>query len=311
MSLLIDVGMPEWMEDADLRKDVLELLPDADVRLIADMGKSEDIRVLATTRLRPDLPRQLPNLELVQKLGAGVDTMVSHPDLPEHVRITRLKPDAPAREIAEYCVAYVLRDQRNMNFHAANQTKGFWEAIAPRRTPETTVGVLGMGHIGGRTAKMLAGLEFKVIGWSRSPKYTEGIDCRWGADALPDLLGECDYVCSILPSTELTRGLFDQNILSAMKPGAVLINAGRGDLVVENDLIAALNAGAPGHAVLDVVPVEPLPSEHPFWSHSNITITPHVSGWHLGDALKDVAENYRRLIAGEPLLHEVDRARGY
>ncbi|MEM7424977.1 MAG: glyoxylate/hydroxypyruvate reductase A [Pseudomonadota bacterium] len=311
MALLIDVGMPEWMEDEALKTDVLALLPDAEVRTIAEPGDMSDIDMLATTRLRPDLPAQLPNLKLVQKLGAGVDTMVSHPGLAENVRITRLKPDAPAREIAEYCVTYVLRDQRNLNLHAANQAKGIWEPVAPRRTPETTVAVLGLGHIGGRAARMFAALEFNVIGWSRSPKYTEGIDCRWGMDTLPALLAESDYICSILPSTELTRGLFGATVLSAMKPGSVLINAGRGDLIVEGDLIAALNAGAPGHAVLDVLPVEPLPAGHAFWTHPAITVTPHVSGWHLGDALKDVAENYRRLSAGQPLLHEVDRARGY
>ena len=96
-----------------------------------------------------------------------------------------------------------------------------------------------------------------------------------------------------------------------MRPGAVLINAGRGDLIVEDALIGALQEGTPGHAVLDVVPVEPLPASHPFWANPQITVTPHVSGWHLGDALKDVAENYRRLMSGAPLLHEVDRSRGY
>lgn len=311
MALLIDVGMPEWMTDDVLQDEILKILPDADLRLHGDMGNAGDIKMLATTRLRPELPAQLPNLQLVQKLGAGVDTMVSNPSLPEHVRITRLKPDAPAREIAEYCVAYVLRGQRNMAFHDANQADAKWEPVAPRRTPETKVGVLGMGHIGGRTAKMFAALEFQVIGWSRSPKYTDGIDCRWGPDALPELLGECDYVCSILPSTEQTRGLFNAEILAAMKPGSMLINAGRGDLIVEDDLVAALDEGPISHAVLDVVPVEPLPPGHPFWAHPAITITPHVSGWHLGDALNDVAENYRRLTAGDPLLHEVDRARGY
>ncbi len=311
MALLIDVGLPEWMTDEALRADVLALMPDADVRVHAQIANPDDIVMLATSQLRPELPQQLPNLKLVQKLGAGVDTIVANPNLPDHVRISRLKPDAPAFEIAEFCVAYVLREQRNMRFHDANQSKGLWDPIAPKRSHETTVGVLGLGHIGGRTASMFADLEFKVIGWSRSPKYTGGIDCRWGADALLDLLGECDYVCSILPSTDLTRGLFDKELLARMKPGAVLINAGRGDLIVEDDLIAALQNGTPGHAVLDVVPAEPLPGGHPFWSNPDITITPHVSGWHLGDALKDVAENYRRLTSGAPLLHEVDRQRGY
>jgi len=100
-------------------------------------------------------------------------------------------------------------------------------------------------------------------------------------------------------------------MLAAMKPDAVLINAGRGDLIDETALITALDSGTPGHAVLDVLCKEPLPKDDPLWRHPSVTITPHVSGWHLGDALGDVVENLRRLGSGETFLHEVDRARGY
>ncbi|MCP5084896.1 MAG: glyoxylate/hydroxypyruvate reductase A [Alphaproteobacteria bacterium] len=311
MALLIDVNMPEWMSDEDLRRDVLSILPGTDVRLYENMGDPSEIEMAAVTRLRPDLAAQLPNLKLVQKLGAGVETMVGNPDLPAHVRITRLKPDAPAREIAEFCLAYILREQRNMQFHDRRQTECAWDPIPPRITPQSVVGVLGLGHIGSRTANMIAGVGFKVIGYSRSPKYTEGIDCRHGADALLPMLAECDYVASVLPSTPETRGLVNREFLASMKEGSVLINVGRGDLVIEKDLLNSLNADHLGHAVLDVVSTEPLPEDDPLWTHPKVTVTPHVSGWHLGDALKDVAENYRRLQDGTPLLHEVNRARGY
>ncbi len=311
MALLIDVNMPEWMSDEGLQQDVRAILPNADVRVYSNMGDPSEIEMAAVTRLRPDLAEQLPNLKLVQKLGAGVETMVGNPTLPAHVRITRLKPDAPAREIAEFCLAYILREQRNMPFHDARQAERVWEPVPPRITPETVVGVLGLGHIGARTANMIAAVGFKVIGYSRSPKYIEGIDCRHGADALLPMLAECDYVASVLPSTPETRGLVNREFLASMKEGAVLINVGRGDLVIESDLLKNLDTGHLGGAVLDVVSTEPLPEDNPLWNHPKITITPHVSGWHLGDALKDVAENYRRLSEGTPLLHEVNRAKGY
>lgn len=311
MALLIDVNMPEWMTDEALRQDVLSILPGVDVRVYENMGDPSQIEMAAVTRLRPDLAQKLPALKLIQKLGAGVETMVGNPDLPAHIRITRLKPDAPAREIAEFCLAYILRGQRHMRFHDARQAARVWEPVAPRVTPDTVVGVLGLGHIGARTAGMIAGVGFKVIGYSRSPKYIEGIDCRHGADALLPMLGECDYVASVLPSTPETRGLVNREFLASMKRGAVLINVGRGDLVIEKDLLKNLDTDHLGGVVLDVVGTEPLPQDSPLWSHPKITITPHVSGWHLGDALKDVAENYRRLMDGTPLLHEVDRARGY
>ena len=275
------------------------------------MGDPRDIDMLVTVKLAAGRAAMLPNLRLVQKLGAGVDSMVRDPNLPPQVRITRLKPDAPAREIAEYVLAYVLREQRHLTIHAENQAAATWRPLAPKQAPETTVGVLGLGHIGSRVARCFAGLDYRVLGWSRSAKTIQGVTCRYGDAALLPLLGECDYVASILPATDATRDLFDEKAFAAMKPGAFLINAGRGDLIVEQDLLAALDRGELGGAVLDVFRQEPLPADHAFWRHPKITVTPHVSGWHLTGVPEVVAENYRRLQAGQPLINEVDRARGY
>lgn len=311
MALLIDVQAPEWMSNEELRDFLRPLLPGVDIRCAPELGEASQIEMLAGVKLAPGMARALPNLRLVQKLGAGVDGFVGDPDLAPRVRVARLKPDTAAQEISEYCVAYVLREQRNLRFHAERQGARAWEVRPPRRTPETTVGVLGLGHIGGRTARAFAALNFRVLGWSRGAKAIEGVDCRHGPAALNPLLGACDYVASVLPSTAATRDLFDRKTLSAMKPGAWLLNVGRGDLIVEADLLAALDSGRLAGAVLDVFRREPLPAAHPFWDHPKVTITPHVSGWRLTGGLEDVAENYRRLRAGRPLLHEVDRKAGY
>ncbi|GGH34436.1 glyoxylate/hydroxypyruvate reductase A [Cribrihabitans marinus] len=311
MALMIETGVAGWMDDAEIAASLRTRLPDADIRTPESPGNPGEVTMLAVVALRRDRPTGFPNLQLVQKLGAGVETIVHDPALPAHVRVARLRPETPAREIAEWFLAYVLRAQRNMDAHDTAQRRRSWAPIAPREADKTVVGVLGLGHIGGHTARLFRDLGFQVKGWSRSPKSLEGIDCHHGARTLPDLLGTCDHVCAILPSTPATRGLFGPDLLAAMKPGATLLNAGRGDLIDEAALLAALDRGTPGRAVLDVVSREPLPEGSPLWSHPAVTITPHVSGWHLGDALDDVAENYRRLTAGTALLHEVDRARGY
>lgn len=311
MALLIDIRLPTWMREEDLRDELKPLLPDVPIYCSLDEAALDDVLMVAAVKLFPGVAASLPNLQLVQKLGAGVDAIVADPDLKPDVRVTRLKPDGPAREIAEFCLAYVLRDQRNMLFHAANAANGQWVEKPPRETPKTTIGVLGLGHIGGRTAELFASLGFNVIGWSRTLKQIDGIDCRAGTEALPDMLRVCDYVASILPSTPETRDMFDADVLTKMKPGSVIINAGRGDLINESDLIAALDKGVPGGAVLDVVSEEPLPQDNPLWRHPKVTITPHVSGWHLESAVNDVADNYQRLVAGRELLNEVDRQAGY
>ena len=311
MALLIDIRDPSWMKEEDLAALLASKLPGVQIYAGNEGRTYDDVTMVAAVKLHPGVAKQLPNLRLVQKLGAGVDTMVSDPDLPAEVKLTRLKPLGPAQEIAEYAVAFVLQRQRNLLFHAQNQMQSSWQPIPPKRAPHTTVGVLGLGHIGSLAAKTFASLGFRVLGWSQSTKSIEGVDCRHGAEALKPLLGDCDYVVSILPSTEKTRDLFDLGLFSAMKVGSILINAGRGDLMVEDDLIDALANGPIEAAVLDVVRTEPLPSNHPFWAHPKITITPHVSGWHADEGLIDVAENYKRLMNGQSLLNEVDRSKGY
>ncbi len=311
MAMLIDVGHGGWMTSEEIRDIVLTYDGTLDVRTRNAMGDVGDVRMLAVSGLAAELPGLLPNLELVQKLGAGVETIVSHQALPDHVRVTRLRPDAPAREIAEYCLAYILREQRQMRFYETEQAARRWSSVEPRYTPESVVAVLGLGHIGGRTAGMLRDVGFQVMGWSRSPKFIDGVTCFHGQNALNEILGQADYVCAILPSTADTRGMFGPDQFAAMKPGSILINVGRGDLIDEGALMDALDTGPVAGAVLDVLSTEPLPPDDPLWAQPGVTITPHVSGWHLDDAFGDVAENYKRLLAGTPLLHEVDRQRGY
>lgn len=311
MALLVNIGHDGWYTDTDLAAELRALEPGADIRTLDAPGDMAEITMLAVSGLDPELPASLPNLALVQKLGAGVETIVAHPALAPHVQVARLKPLEPAREIAQFCLTYVLMGQRNVAAHADSQSRAAWEPLEPRQNHKTRVGVLGLGHIGGETAKLMRDLGFDVHGWSRSAKELQGVTCHHGAEALEPMLGSCDYICAILPSTEETRGLINAQRLAAMKPGATFINAGRGDLVEEAALIADLDRGHLGQAVLDVLCTEPLPASDPLWAHPKVTITPHVSGWHLGEALADVMENYRRLGAKEDLLHAVDRARGY
>lgn len=313
MAILVESDLPEWMTAEQLRDGVRPLIPAATPVWAwpDDVGDLDQVEMLACSSLRPGLAAQLPNLKMVQKLGAGVETMAANPELPGHVRVCRLRADTAAREMAEFCLAYVLREHKSLRHYRTAQSQRRWDPIEPPDTEDTTVGVLGMGFIGTQIAELMRAVGFKAVGWSRSPKSVHGVDTRHGADALKPMLGECDYVCSVLPSTPETRGLMNTETLAAMKPGATLINVGRGDLIDEAALLAALDAGRPGHAVLDVLPQEPLPEDSALWSHPGVTITPHVSGWHIGGGFEAIAENWRRLQAGEPLLNEVDRTAGY
>ena len=157
MALLLETNMPEWMTNEALEARIRPLIPDADIRYAPNYGNLDDVIMLTCVRLPADLAKQLPNLQLVQKLGAGVETMVHAPELAPDVKVARLKPDVQAQEIAEYCVAYVLRFHRNMPFHEEQQAEKIWVARAPNLTSETTVGIVGLGYIGSRTADQLQG----------------------------------------------------------------------------------------------------------------------------------------------------------
>ena len=149
------------------------------------------------------------------------------------------------------------------------------------------------------------------MGWSRSEKTIEGVECLHGTDGLDAVLRQSDYLIGILPSTKDTYHLLDAFRLRLLKRNCIVINVGRGDLIDETALLTALDQNQLNGAILDVFEQEPLPSDSPFWTHPKVTVTPHVSGWSLDNAFEDIANNYNRLLSGDNLLHEVDRGLGY
>ncbi len=311
MALLIDIKYPGWMEDEELLEDLVKVYPQGDIRCSAAPGNLDEIEMLAVSSYDPGEALRYPNLKLIQKTGAGVESILADESLPEAIQVARLVTDTPAHEIAEYCLAAVLLEQRHFRLYSKNQAGWCWQTTAPRRADETVVAVLGLGVIGTITAQRFINNYFRVIGWSRSEKELPGVECYFGEDQLPAVLKLADYVVAVLPSTPKTVNLFNHDNFSLMKPGSVIINCGRGDLIDEADLVEALDDGKLAAAILDVMRTEPLPVNSPLWLHPKVVLTPHVSGWHLGDAVNDIAENLRRLDCGETPLHLVNRQLGY
>jgi glyoxylate/hydroxypyruvate reductase A len=311
MALLIDVKHPDWMKDEDLRTELLRQDPTADIRTAVDPGNLDEIDMLTVSTYHPGEALRYANLRLIQKTGAGVNNILADHSLPAAVQIARLQTNTSGTEMAEYALAYVLQEQRHIRQYHHHQARSEWVAYPPRKTGDTTVAVLGLGRIGQLVAQRFVDNGFAVLGWSRSPRNLDNVGCFAGQEGIAQILPLADYVISVLPSTPQTVHIFNYDLLQRFKPESLLINVGRGDLVDEADLIRALDDGLLAGAVLDVMSIEPLPSDNPLWLHPRIQLTPHISGYHLGDAILDIAENYRRLQNGEPLLHLVDRNKGY
>lgn len=244
---------------------------------------------------------------LVQSLWAGVERIVTNPTLTQP--LCRMVDPGLAQGMAEFCTGWAMRAHLGMDRYAQD---GAWRNdLVPPLAPTRRVTIMGMGALGRATAAMLRGIGFDVTGWSASGRAVDGVRVFGGAD-LAQALDGAGVVVSLLPDTPATRGILGATSLAQMARGAWLINPGRGTLIDDDALIAALDAGHLGHAVLDVFRTEPLPPRHPFWSHPGITVTPHIAAeTRPQTAAPVVADNLRRAMTGQPLRHLVDRARGY
>ena len=272
--------------------------------------RAADVAVVANPA--PGRLAACSRLALIQSLWAGVDRLLQDATLPRGVPIARMVDPAMNQAMAETATWAVLSLHRHAFDYAAQQGQGLWRVLPQRRADEVAVLVLGLGQMGGATARRLAGLGYRVGGWSAQAKTLDGIATSAGLAALPAALGSADIVVNLLPLTAATHGLFDRARLAQMRAGAALVNLARGAHVVEPDLLAALDAGHLGRAVLDVVATEPLPPDHAFWRHPRVTLWPHAAAQtDLRSAAAVVAANVAALRRGETPRHLVDDARGY
>ncbi len=284
-------------------------LPDAQVDLWAPGAPQADHAVVWAP------PQQFideqPGLQTLFNIGAGVDALLRL-RLPPSLRLVRLDDAGMGVQMAEYVCHALVRHFREFDVYDAEAREGRWAYRKPRVRSEFPVGILGLGVLGQRVARAVAGFEFPVLGWSRTPREVPGVTAFHGAASLPDFLSRVRMLVCLLPLTAETAGLLNRQTLGLLQPGGYLVNVARGAHLVEEDLIALIDAGHLAGATLDVFRQEPLPEGHPFWQHPRITVTPHTSARTLRDeTIAQIARKLRALQRGEPIAGVVDRARGY
>jgi glyoxylate/hydroxypyruvate reductase A len=241
----------------------------------------------------------------VLSLWAGVERIVGNPTLTQP--LCRMVDPALTEGMVEWVVGHTLRHHLGMDRHIVNP-RHIWDNSCPPLARERPVAMLGMGALGAACAAALSALNFPVTGWSRSPKPS----CLHGDAGLAQALRTAQIVVTLLPRTPQTENLLNAARLALLPRGAVILNPGRGALIDDDALLAALDAGDVGHATLDVFRTEPLPQDHRYWTHPRVTVTPHIAAdTRPASATRVIAENIRRGEAGEAFLHLVDRARGY
>jgi len=286
-------------------------LPDLTVDTSSTPRAPDAVRFALVFRPPPGALAALPRLEAIFSLAAGVEDLLADPTVPD-LPLCRMVDPALTATVADYAHLVVLRAQREFDRFERAQRSAAWAHAIPRLAEDVTVAVLGLGEIGGAVARRLRDQGYDVRGWSRTPKPSADLTSHHGPTGLRAAVAAADVVIAVLPATPATGELFDARFFAALKPGATFVNLGRGAQLDDNALLAALESGQLGGAVLDVFRTEPLPPDHPFWRHDRILVTPHVAGSTLprtGAAV--VADNIRRAQAGEPLRHAVARERGY
>ncbi len=273
----------------------------------------EDVEVMLALRPPRGEWERARRLRLVQLPGAGVDSLLPDPGLPEGVRVANAR-GIHEPEMAEFTLALILALAKRIPRAAAQQGRREWKMYAGLRLDGATVGILGLGAIGHSVARRCKALGMRVIGTRRSAEPLEAVDEVLGPEGTRRVLAESDVVVVVLPLTPETRGSIDAEALAAMKHRGLLVNVARGGIVDEAALARALEEGRLGGAAVDVFEEEPLPATSPLWAARNALVTPHVAGLardYMSRVGRIFFENIRRLEKGEPLLNEVDRSRGY
>ena len=262
----------------------------------------------------PDFFDGLVSLERVHALAAGIDQLLAHPGLPARATLIRLEDAGMGERMAEYVLHGVLHAHRRFpELAAARRARRWAHELQADEAAEFGVGVLGAGALGRVVMRRLVANGYPVGCWSRTPRtLPEGVAGHVGARGLDDCLAAARALVCLLPLTDATRGILDRALFERLPRGAFLINPGRGGHLVEEDLLAALDAGHLCGAQLDVFAEEPLPPEHPFWDDPRLLLTPHVAAPSpVAGSVAQVASSFAAIVRGERPAGTVDRARGY
>jgi glyoxylate/hydroxypyruvate reductase A len=285
-------------------------LPDLEFHHCSESFDPEKVRYLLTWNVPDDLAR-FRNLEVLFSIGAGVDQFKPE-TIPGHVKLVRMVEDGIIRMMQEYVVLGALTLHREMPAYRERQRRGVWQTLTSSQATDRRVGFLGLGMLAQAAIDRLRPFQFPLAAWSRSKKEVEGVTCFHGADQLADFLRGTDILVCLLPLTEQTSGILNARLFSLLPAGAKLLHVGRGPQLDQGALIEALDSGHLTAAMLDVTDPEPLPENHPLWSHPKVIITPHIASvTQPHTAAQSVIENIRRHRAGQNPIGLIDRILGY
>ena len=300
MSILL--ASTDFWEDMEVWSSALqEAMPEMDVKVYPDEGDVNDIEYAVVWKHPRGILNQYPNLKAILSLGAGVDHVISDPELPEGLPIVRLVDKKLTHEMFLHSLHWVLHFHSDQYLYRIQQQSREWIQQSSVQSEDRTIGIMGLGNIGKSIGDSLVNLDFNVVGWGARPKNSLGeINYYYGQEQLAVFLRQSDILINVLPLTENTKNILTKNELKLLPEGSFIINIGRGGIINESDLLSALDSGHITAAALDVFAQEPLPENNSLWTHPSVYVTPHIAGQsNPGSAAKTIAENIRLIEMGE------------
>jgi len=285
-----------------------------DLQVVTEIEGASDPNVIAlfAFKLPAGIAPRLPNLRLAASVGAGADGILSAPDLPPHVKVTRAVEPGLGFSMAQFVSLQILRHFRSLPLMEKQHAAGEWKRLAVPDASQVTVGIMGLGSIGSAVADALVALGFRVIAWTRTSGRDVHVPVFFGDSQKDTFLAQSNYLVCLLPFTAQTQGALDYASLRKLPKGSFVVNVARGGIVVEDALLSLVDEGHLAGAALDVFATEPLPPTSRFWNHERILVTPHIAAQPtVGPVVEQFLQNLERLANDQPLLNEVDRSVGY
>ena len=312
MSILL--ASTDFWEDMDVWSNGLkETMPEMDVRVYPDEGNVNEVEYTVVWKHPRGILNKYPNLKAILSLGAGVDHIISDPELPEGLPIVRLVDKKLTHEMCLHSLHWVLHFHSDQYLYRIQQQSREWIQQSSVQSEDRTIGIMGLGNIGKAIGDSLINLDFKVVGWGARPKESlGGIEYYCGHEQLADFLSQTDVLINVLPLTEDTKNILTKIELAFLPKESFIINIGRGGIINESDLLTSLDSGHITAVALDVFAQEPLPENNSLWAHPSVYVTPHIAGQsNPGSAAQTIAENIRLIEKGETPYPIYSHSSGY
>lgn len=283
--------------------------PNLDLEVYPEVADPSKVEFALSWKHPHGIYKDYPNLKVIASMGAGIDHIINDPEIPQHIKITRVIDEQLTKDMSVFVLSLILDHLRNLSTHYCSKE---WKPVKYLRPEEVQVGIMGMGVLGVGVAERLIQNKFNVTGWSRTEKEILGVTTFHGDDQLQDFLEQSNVLVCLLPLTSETENILNKRLFERLPQGAYVINVARGPHLVEEDLLEMIDSGHLSGASLDVFRKEPLPEEHPFWQHDKIKVTPHIASvTNPATVVPQILENYGRMKQGKKLKNVVDREKEY